>query len=76
MWTYPAFLSVVLDGAVGAELAHLGGGADALFDPLDAVLVGLVHEGQSLQVYTYIVKPQTVHTSDEYAQESKSSESK
>ena len=49
---YPVLLGVVLDGAVGAELAHLRGGTDALLDPSRAVLVRLVDERQRLDVYT------------------------
>lgn len=46
----PVLLRVVLDGAVRAELAHLGNGADALLDPLRTVLVSRVDQGERLKV--------------------------
>ena len=49
-----------MDGAIRAELAHLGGGADALLDPVRAVLVRLVDEGQCLDVRVKVFREQVV----------------
>lgn len=46
----PVLLRVVLNGTVGAELAHFGDGADALLDPLRTVLVRSVNLGERLDV--------------------------
>lgn len=47
----PDLVGVVHDGAVGAELAHLGGGRDGLLDPCGLVEVSLVNQALSLEVY-------------------------
>ena len=50
MNTYPALLSVIEDRTVRAKLAHLGSSVDTLLDPLNAVLVRLVHERERRDV--------------------------
>ena len=50
--TYPALLSVIEDRTVRAKLAHLGSSVDTLLDPLNTVLVRLIHEVQRAEIYT------------------------
>ena len=57
----PALLRVVVNGTVRAELAHLRGRADALLDPLDAVLVRLVHERERRNVCPSTSAPHHSH---------------
>ena len=72
---YPVLLRVVLDGTVGAELAHLGRRADALLDPLGAVLVRLIDKRECLDVCGTSTVSETVSKEqlDASSQESKSS---
>lgn len=57
--TYPALLSIIEDRTVRAELAHLGCSVDTLLDPLDPVLVRLVHEVQRAEVCAFKKKKST-----------------